>query len=110
MSALMVVDRGRRLQGVVYEADVARAIQAGSDTLHGLTQPVPTASEASLLAEIMTAAAESQAGVAVIDDEGRLTGVIPRVTLLNALADPDAPEHDSAGPPEEPSMTTEVVS
>ena len=92
VSWLTVVDRGRRPQGMVHEADVAKAVQAGHrDDLHGLVHPVPVVGADAPLAEIMTAAAGSPPGVVVTDEAGRLTGVIPRVTLLNALADPSAP-------------------
>ena len=57
------------------------------------------------LVELFAPAAESPIPLAVVDDQGRLLGVIPRVTLLAALAgdtssngssDDDAPDetHD----------------
>lgn len=87
-TALCVVDKSRTLQGVVYERDAAEGVAAGADTLAGLIKPMPAASATTVLAEMMTAASEHAAGVAVVDDAGKLLGVIPRVTLLNALADP----------------------
>ena len=89
-TALCVVDKGRKLQGVVYESDVAAGVTAGTDTLAGIIKPMPATAAATALAELMTAASAHAAGLAVIDDDGKLQGVIPRVTLLNALADPTA--------------------
>jgi len=99
-SWLMVVDRARRPQGVVHEAEVAEAVSAGQNDLHGMVRPVPVVGADAMLAEIMTAAAESPAGVAVVDESNRLIGVIPRVTLLNALADPSAPDVPDSRAPE----------
>ncbi|WP_300342728.1 betaine/proline/choline family ABC transporter ATP-binding protein [Nesterenkonia sp.] len=87
-SALCVVDQSRRLQGVVYEDDAAEAVAAGKDTLAGIIRPMPTTAPTTILADLLHAAAEHAAGVAVVDEAGRLQGVIPRVTLLSALADP----------------------
>lgn len=107
MSSLFVVDRARRPQGVVYESDVAEAVRSGRDDLTGLVRPVPTVGEDNALAEIMTASAESPAGVAVVDVGGRLAGVIPRVTLFNALADPKVT--DGTGRQARPDDTTTLT-
>lgn len=87
-NALCVVDQSRVLQGVVYENDIAEGVAAGKETLSGIIRPMPATSESTYLAELMTAASEHAAGLAVTDDAGKLLGVIPRVTLLNAMADP----------------------
>lgn len=87
-SALCVVDQTKRLHGVVYENSVAEAVAAGQSTLSGLIQRMPAVGASTLLAELMGAASEHAAGLAVINDDGKLQGVIPRVTLLNALSDP----------------------
>lgn len=87
-SALCVVDKARTLQGVVYERDAAEGVASGRDSLAGIIRPMPAASVTTVLAEMMTAASEHAAGLAVIDEDGKLQGVIPRVTLLNALVDP----------------------
>jgi glycine betaine/proline transport system ATP-binding protein len=86
--SLCVVNQSRVLQGVVYEHDIAEGVAAGKETLAGLIKPMPATSEDTYLAELMTAASEHAAGLAVIDENGKLLGVIPRVTLLNAMADP----------------------
>ena len=87
-AALCVVDQTKRLHGVVYENSVAEAVAAGKMSLEGLIQRMPAVSANTLLADLMGAASEHAAGLAVIDAGGKLQGVIPRVTLLNALSDP----------------------
>ncbi|HWV26034.1 MAG TPA: glycine betaine/L-proline ABC transporter ATP-binding protein [Aeromicrobium sp.] len=84
MSSLMVVDRERRLVGVVQESDVAAAIDHGQESMTGLVQPAVTVRPDVPVAELFGVAAESPAALAVVDDD-RLIGVIPRVTLLSAL-------------------------
>lgn len=86
-NALCVVDQAKRLHGVVYEDDVASSVAAGSDNLSGLLREMPATSSMTVLAELIGAASQFDAGLAVVDDNSRLLGVIPRVTLLNALAD-----------------------
>src|SRR5690606_15412835 len=80
MSALMVVDRERRLQGVVMEDDVVAAVARGAENLDGLIRPAVTVRPDVAVVDLFAAAAESPAALAVVDDE-RLVGVIPRVTL-----------------------------
>src|SRR5690606_13779086 len=59
MSALMVVDRERRLRGVVTEADVARAIEERRDTMGDLVQAAVTVQPDVTVADLFGAAAES---------------------------------------------------
>lgn len=87
-TALPVVDRSKKLRGFVHDSDIAEAVQKGADTLEGLVRPAPMVGPEAPLAELMNPSAESAAGLAVVDEAGRLEGIVARVTLLNALADP----------------------
>ena len=84
-SALMVVDRDKHVRGVVFESDVAPAVERGQDNLDGLLKPATRVHAETTVADLFTASAESPVALAVVDDDDRLVGVIPRVTLLNAL-------------------------
>ena len=84
-SSLPVLDRDRTLRGVVLEEDVARAVEHGRDDLAGVLQPAVTVPPDLPVADLFTASAESPAALAVVDADGRLLGLIPRVTLLSAL-------------------------
>jgi glycine betaine/proline transport system ATP-binding protein len=87
LSALFVVDRQNNLRGVVYEDDVSRAVQEGRDDITALIDPSPMSVSAdTVVADLFSEAAESRAPLPVVGESGRLLGVIPRVTLLNALA------------------------
>ena len=85
LSHLMVVDRSYSLLGVVREDDVARAVETQQDDLTGLVEPVVTVAPDVALADLFAASAVSPDALAVMDGV-RLVGVIPRVTMLSALA------------------------
>ncbi|KHL15773.1 glycine betaine/proline transport system ATP-binding protein [Mumia flava] len=89
ISSLMVTDRQKRLAGIVEEDDVAEAVRAGKDSLDGALRSVATVHPDTMIADLLGASYQS-AAIAVVDDDGRLCGVIPRVTLLNALGPNDA--------------------
>lgn len=111
VSELFVVDRQHRLVGVVFDSDVARAVQDNNDSLSAIMRPDPVSvGPATVLAEFLTDAARSSAALPVVDEENRLVGVVPNVTLLNALGEghvPTAP-HDAAA--DEPDQREEVRS
>jgi glycine betaine/proline transport system ATP-binding protein len=86
VSAAFVLSRERRLLGAVLDERAAKAIREGRNDLDGLietdTQPVDPETP---VADLFTRCAESPFPVPVADEDGRLLGVIPRVTLLAAL-------------------------
>lgn len=89
-SAAYLVDRDRRLLGVVRDDDVLAGQRRGVETLVDLTRDEVTAvAEDALLAEIFAPSAETPLPVPVVDGAGRLVGVIPRVTLLEAMSPPE---------------------
>ncbi|MCC2308768.1 quaternary amine ABC transporter ATP-binding protein [Cellulomonas chengniuliangii] len=90
VSAAYVVDKSRALRGVVHDADLVAALRSGADTLAGLirTDVAPVSPDAAL-SELFAPAAESWLPLPVTDDGGRLLGVIPRATLLEAMAPPE---------------------
>ena len=98
LDTLFVVDREKRLRGLVREAAVARALEARVDSIQDLLQEgcVPTVSTDTIIADLFSESAGSEVPIAVLDETGRLAGVIPRVTLLAALGNggPSASELD----------------
>jgi len=76
----------RRLVGVVTDRAVIRAVKAGETDLRQIVDSaVPTVGPDDLLTDIVETAVEATVPLAVVDDRGRLVGVIPRITLLAAL-------------------------
>ncbi|MFI6424155.1 glycine betaine/L-proline ABC transporter ATP-binding protein [Promicromonospora sp. NPDC050880] len=98
--AMFVTGRDRTLKGYVTEDEVGRHLE--QKNLDGLLRPVPEVARVSpdtSLADLFGPAAETPA-IAVVDDAGRLSGVVPRITLLSALAahtETDAPGDGAAG-------------
>ncbi len=95
-SACFVTTAGRKLLGVVRDKDVLRQVREGSTDLTERLRPTPSiVSKDQLIGDLFELAVESPLPVAVTDEQDRLIGVVPRVTLLAALADL-------------PTMTTEI--
>ncbi len=86
MSATYVTDRDRKLVGIVTDRDAVKLLRKGQTDLAPILKPVPqSVDENEVLMNLFIPAVESPLPLAVTDAEGRLAGVIPRVTLLAAL-------------------------
>ncbi|WP_295014017.1 glycine betaine/L-proline ABC transporter ATP-binding protein [uncultured Microbacterium sp.] len=86
MSATYVVGRDRTLVGVVTDRDVVKLIRRGESTITSVLKPASqVVNEDEILMNLFIPAVESPLPLAVADAEGRLVGVIPRITLLAAL-------------------------
>ena len=85
-SAAFVVDRRRTFFGTVRDRDVMHLVESRAPDLAAAVRNGngPVRAETPL-AELFGLAVESPIPLPVVDDEGRLVGVIPRVTLLAAL-------------------------
>ena len=83
-SWLVAVNKDRSPAGVVWERDVASAVSAGRDELPRDTN-VAIVEEDTPVSKLFTLSAEHASPILVTDSGGRLTGVVPRVTLLTAL-------------------------
>jgi glycine betaine/proline transport system ATP-binding protein len=105
-----VVSRERRLRGTIRDDAAQAALNQGREVLGDALEPVPaTVGAETLLADVFAPAAESPLPLAVVDPDGRLLGVIPRATLLGAMASlpsepgvPVAPTEPPPAPPAEP--------
>ncbi|MDX2376282.1 glycine betaine/L-proline ABC transporter ATP-binding protein [Microbacterium sp. LRZ72] len=86
-SAAYVVGRDHRLLGTVSDHDAVKLIRKGETSLSSVLRPVPqSVRQDEILMNLFIPAAESRLPLAVVDENDRLVGVIPRVTLLAALA------------------------
>ena len=89
VSSLFVVGRDKTLRGLVYEFEVADAVREQSDKIDNiLHSELFTVGPETSLADLFIDSAKHTTPLPVVDDNGRLLGVIPRVTLLNALGNP----------------------
>ncbi len=82
---LVVQNRDRTPAGILWEPDVARSVREGRkdfawDSMHQM----PIVTKDTTLADLFTLSAQHLNPIVVVDDMGRVAGVIPRVTLLAA--------------------------
>ncbi|WP_139415746.1 quaternary amine ABC transporter ATP-binding protein [Agromyces laixinhei] len=85
-SMVFVVGSARRLLGVAHDRDVLRLVQRGERSLEpAISDDHPVVRAEEHLSELFESSVESQMPLAVVDDQGRLLGAVPRVTLLAAL-------------------------
>ena len=85
-----VLDSARILMGVVTVDQAAAAVLRRVTSLQELDLPesplCPRVSPETSIDELIPLAAETECPISVVNDEGRLVGVIPRTTLLSSLA------------------------
>lgn len=108
-SAVYVTDRERRLVGMVTDRDAITLVREGSTTFGSAIKPVTqTVSVSEVLMNLFVPAVESPLPLAVVDDNNRLVGVIPRVTLLAALG-PGSNGTDEIATIPRPPVATSVI-
>ena len=85
-AAAFVLSRERKLLGAVLAEPAAKAVREGRSDLDGIIdEDVQPVDPDTAVADLFTRCAESPFPVPVADEDGKLLGVIPRVTLLAAL-------------------------
>ncbi|MFW6203881.1 MAG: quaternary amine ABC transporter ATP-binding protein [Actinomycetota bacterium] len=86
INAAFVVAPNGKLQGIVRDEDVVQAANRGDKTLDSiLMRDVASVRQDTVLAELFAPSVESPLPLAVVNDDGNLVGVVPRVTLLSAM-------------------------
>ncbi|MEV0838877.1 glycine betaine/L-proline ABC transporter ATP-binding protein [Actinocatenispora sera] len=101
ISALFVLGRDRTLAGVVREGPTSEALRHGESSLSSLLDhDIVKIGPDTPVADLFAPAAETPVPLAVVDDDDKLLGVIPRVTLLAALGNgSEEPEPVDDPPP-----------
>ncbi|MFY1654382.1 quaternary amine ABC transporter ATP-binding protein [Solwaraspora sp. WMMB762] len=113
-SAIYVTGKNKQFLGTVSDDVIDQAVRDGRRNLQDVvtTDHVRVAGEDTPVAELFTPCAESSHPLAVTDTTGRLTGVIPRITLLSALgsigSDTGNGTSDGTGDGAEPTSSSEV--
>ncbi|WP_243400107.1 quaternary amine ABC transporter ATP-binding protein [Arthrobacter glacialis] len=86
VSAAFVVDRRRKYQGIVRDRDVMAQVEKRATDLAAVVRNgIEPVSPETALNDLFGRAVESPIPLPVVDDDGRLVGALPRVTLLAAL-------------------------
>ncbi|NLN08012.1 MAG: glycine betaine/L-proline ABC transporter ATP-binding protein [Methanoculleus thermophilus] len=86
IGSVFVVDRDRRLKGLVTLEDTLKAVRAGKGLEEIINTEIPTVALDTPLTDIISVIAGSPYPVAVVDDENRLRGLVFRGAILAALA------------------------
>lgn len=86
IGSVFVVDRERRLKGLVTLEATLEAVRVGRGIQEIITTEIPTAALDTPLTDIISLIAGSPYPVAVVDDESRLRGLVFRGAILGALA------------------------
>ena len=86
-----VLGEARSLLGVVSLSQVSQAANNGDSLLQDMSMPespmCPMVAPDTLIDELIPLSAQTECPIAVVNDDGRLMGVIPRTALLASLAE-----------------------
>lgn len=85
ISSVFVVDADRRLQGLVTADDAVVAVKERKKLQDILIPDYETTDPETYIQDLIPLATASKYPIAVIDEEGRLKGIIARVSVLSAL-------------------------
>ncbi|GAA2947334.1 glycine betaine/L-proline ABC transporter ATP-binding protein [Glutamicibacter bergerei] len=94
LSAAIVTNRERQVVGMITDRDALKLVQQGESTITSKIQPLESVNRDTPLIDLFVPSVESPLPVTVTDEEHRLLGVIPRVTLLAALASTTPPTEE----------------
>lgn len=94
LSAAIVTGRDRKVLGMITDRDALKLVRAGESSIEAKIQKLETVDRDTPLVDLFVPSVESRLPVAVTDAEHRLLGVIPRVTLLAALAQTNPPTEE----------------
>jgi glycine betaine/proline transport system ATP-binding protein len=88
VQGVLVVDRDRKLLGYVTDDDAVAAVKAGGTDLTTImkTDQLIKVQVDTPVAELFAPAVDSPIPLAVVDEQDRLRGVVPRVGLLASMA------------------------
>lgn len=86
ISNLFVIDRSKRLLGVITAEDASRAAKNGAGLEEILITDGPRVAPDTVLSDLFEVTSSAKVPLAVIDEQERLLGVIVRGAVLGALA------------------------
>lgn len=101
VSTVYVVDRQKRLLGIVTADDAARAVRENLTLKDVLIEDVPTVTEDMLIDDLFEPMTEAQAPLSVVDEKNRLIGIVVRGSVIGALAGDDEVINGNGGATED---------
>ena len=85
LSTVYVVDEDLRLAGVLSIQSALQAHREGQTIAQAMQTQVQTTAPDALVADVMPMAAEAPVPIAVVDESGRLKGIVTKASVLSAL-------------------------
>ncbi len=90
LSECLVLDRNRKVVGVVRDDDLARLSRERAESIESvINTDVPRSAPDAPIADLYAAAAETTIPIVIENEDGRMLGIVPRVSLLAALSGED---------------------
>ncbi|TVP96893.1 MAG: glycine betaine/L-proline ABC transporter ATP-binding protein [Acholeplasmatales bacterium] len=90
ISSVFVVDKQRKLKGIVTVDDCVPLIKKGINSLESVIQPIEHATGPdTLIADMLEMATTAQYPIAVVDENHRLLGVVVRVSVIAGIKGAD---------------------
>lgn len=87
LSECLVMESNRKVVGVVRDEEVARLSRERANSIESIIDPdVPRSSPDTAIAELYAVAAETSVPIVIDNEEGRMLGIVPRISLLAALS------------------------
>lgn len=89
-SGLLVLDDDRTVLGLVSDRTVVAAAREGHRTLRDIVEKTDlySVSPETPISELFAPSSTAKVPLTVVDENNRLLGIVPRVALLNSMADP----------------------
>lgn len=108
-SGLLVLDENRTVLGLVSDRTVVKAAKEGHHTIHDIVEKTDlyTVSPDTPLSELFAPSSTAKVPLTVVDENKRLLGIVPRVALLNSMADPGPATGELPTVPEAPEPMVE---
>ncbi|SFD36765.1 glycine betaine/proline transport system ATP-binding protein [Lentibacillus persicus] len=86
ISTVYVVDKRQKLLGYVTADQASQADKEGKTLEEVLTTDIPTVHQDSLLVDLFEPMADDKAPLSVVDENGKLLGIVVRGSVIGALA------------------------
>ena len=89
-SGLLVLDDDRTVLGLVSDRAVVQAAREGLPTIRDIVEQTDlyTVTPDTPISQLFAPSSAAKVPLTVVDEDNRLLGIIPRVALLNSMADP----------------------
>ena len=86
ISSIFVVDKQRKLKGIVTVDDCVPLVKKGINSLESVIQPIEhSTGPDTLIADMLEMATSARYPIAVVDDKERLLGVVVRVSVIAGI-------------------------